>query len=271
MLNIIELEKRWFRYKIKSYIPHASIALSLSIIVIILLSIFSSDFVSKEESINQSIVAANAPVIVQPVIKQQIIQNKTNREIINVEADLVQNTFKQSDSQKVRLSPSLNFMKKMQNSVQPYYNNEPTTPNHEQKFLQNKQIKDTYRKEVVLSEVVEPAPIEHQKRIQIKHQNTQNDIYEIIKRFKKNNNPALSLFVAKKYYELENYRQAYNYSLMTNKINNEIETSWVIFAKSLVKLGKKEKAIQTLKKYVEHSGSNSAEILLNDIQSGKFQ
>lgn len=275
MLNVIELERRWFRYKVKSYIPHAIIALSLSIIIIILLSVFNNDSVSEEKSTKQALVTVNTPAIEQLTIKQQTTpKQKPDHEVIAVVRDIepipVQNTVKQSDSQKVRLSPSLDFMKKMQNSAQPYYNNEPTTPNNEKKSVQNKQTKDTYHKQVIQNEVVEPT-IQPKERVQIKHQNTQNDIYEIIKRFKKNNNPALSLFVAKKYYELGNYRQAYNYSLMTNKINNEIETSWIIFSKSLVKLGKKEKAMQTLKKYIKHSHSNTARILLDEIQSGKFQ
>jgi len=109
------------------------------------------------------------------------------------------------------------------------------------------------------------------KKLLITHQNTYNDIAEIIKRFKKNNNPALSLFVAKKYYELGNYRQAYNYALMTNEINKDIEISWIIFTKSLVKLGKKRDAIKTLKEYIQQSHSNSAQILLDEIQSGKFK
>jgi two-component SAPR family response regulator len=93
----------------------------------------------------------------------------------------------------------------------------------------------------------------------------------IIKRFKKNNSPALSLFIAKKYYEAEDYHNAYNYALITNNINREIESSWIIFSKSLVKLGKKELAIKTLQEYTGQSKSRSAKILLDEIQTGKFK
>ena len=135
-------------------------------------------------------------------------------------------------------------VKKMQNSVQPYYISKKTN-----------------------TESTQPTS----KKISIKRQNTQDDIHDIIKRFKNNNNPALSLFVAKKYYELGNYHQAYNYSLITNKINKEIKVSWIIFAKSLVKLGEKDKAISILKKYIQQSNSSSAQILLDEIRTGKFQ
>jgi tetratricopeptide (TPR) repeat protein len=118
----------------------------------------------------------------------------------------------------------------------------------------------------------EPTVEPYKKQvITIERRDSQNDIKEIIARFKKNNNPALSLFVAKKYYELGNYEQAYNYSLITNSINNDIEESWLVFAKSLVKLNRKEMAIKTLKEYIKYSHSGNARILLNDIESGKFK
>ena len=107
--------------------------------------------------------------------------------------------------------------------------------------------------------------------ISINKENTFQDIQQVIKRFKINNNPALSLFVAKKYYELKQYNKSYNYALITNEINPNIEASWIIFAKSLVKLKEKKMAITTLEKYIEHSNSNNAKILLNNIKSGKFK
>jgi len=64
---------------------------------------------------------------------------------------------------------------------------------------------------------------------------------------------------------------SYNYSLITNELNNNIEASWIIFTKSLVKLNKKEMAVKTLQQYVEHSQSNQAKLLLDEITSGKFK
>ena len=189
MLNIIELESRWFKYKVKSYLPHFSVLISLVIVFF---------FVQKPSKV---------------IVKKQIEM----------------------------IVPSV---KKMQNSLQPYY------------ISKKANTKST-----------QPTS----KKISIKRQNTQDDIHDIIKRFKNNNNPALSLFVAKKYYELGNYHQAYNYSLITNKINKEIKVSWIIFAKSLVKLGKRDKAISILKKYIQQSHSSSAQILLDEIRTGKFQ
>jgi len=275
MLNIIELEQRWLRYKIKSFIPHIVIVISLLIITLVLLSLSSSTTDNKQEIVEPTITPSNKEVIKKEPIEKIVPVKKTVSEetivVIPVEAVPQKKQAIQKESQKVKLSPSLDFMRKMQNSVQPFYNNTTPSDNYETDVPRSTKKINTRQAKVLETQAVESTPKQSEKRIQIKRQNTQNDIYDIIKRFKKNNNPALSLFVAKKYYELGNYRQAYNYALMTNKLNNEIESSWIIFSKSLVKLGKKDKAIKTLKKYIKHSHSTTAEILLDEIQSGKFR
>ena len=203
MLNIIELESRWFKYKVKSYLPHFSVLISL-VIVFSFIQKHSLYSIPKEE-----------------IIKKEVPTN-------------------------LKLSPSLDSV----NNI-------------------SLVATQTIIPDKLLVKAVSTQPIS--KKISIKRQNTQDDIHDIIKRFKNNNNPALSLFVAKKYYELGNYHQAYNYSLITNKINKEIKVSWIIFAKSLVKLGKRDKAISILKKYIQQSNSSSAQILLDEIRTGKFQ
>lgn len=270
MLNVIELERRWLRYKVKSYIPHLSIVISLLIISLLIFT-FSSN---QENSVKTK---KAVPVIDTPLAKPADIIQKPKEmpkpTVVHKPIEVIQTITEvvPHKSQKIKLEPSLDFMKKMNNSANPYYRSEPSINNYNapyEKPTQTEKKTITQKKEVVYEEIRKEKT---QQKINIKRQNTQNDIYDIIKRFKKNNNPALSLFVAKKYYELENYRQAYNYALMTNKINKEIETSWIIFAKSLVKLGKKDKATKTLKEYVKHSNSNRASILLDEIQSGKFK
>ncbi|MBL0708764.1 MAG: CDC27 family protein [Sulfurimonas sp.] len=113
--------------------------------------------------------------------------------------------------------------------------------------------------------------VEKTNTILIKRQSTQEDISYVIKRFKNNNDPALSLFIAKKYYELGEYDSSYNYALTTNQIDDSIDDSWLIFSKSLVKLNRKKEAIKVLKKYIKHSNSSQAKLLLRDIMSGKFR
>ena len=155
----------------------------------------------------------------------------------------------------------------MKNSVKYNKRTEKETVEKVSVRVQKRKIPQTlYSEEVIIQ-----TPIEKTHKISITRKETKNDISNVIKRFKNSNNPALSLFVANKYYELGNYTQAYNYALITNQINQKIEKSWILFSKSLVKLGKKKKAIEVLKKYTLSSQSNNAKLLLKEIESGKFR
>ena len=269
MLNIVDLEKRWFIFKLKSYIPHLSIFISLIVIISIFL-VFSRT----SQDISQATTTSTAAPL---VVKKEILPVKepllaTPKPVVKIEPVQVLKQEPQvlHDDKRVKLSPSLGFMRKMQGSVQPYYKNDVQDREQLQEQAPPPKTEVVEQEEVIVP-VHRPEAKPDVKKISIKRQNTQNDIYEIIARFKKNNNPALSLFVAKKYYELGDYEQAYNYALITNKINKEIESSWIIFTKSLVKLGKRDKAIATLKKYIKQSHSSGARILLDEIYAGKFK
>lgn len=284
MLNLVELESRWLRYKIKSYMPYTIILVSLCITFIILTLIFNNND-TNELQVNSK---KELPLEIQAQEKKQIEdkileptyereEKKVKDEEKTKEYTKLKEIKQQSDTPKT-LVPSMEFIKGMKNSSQPYYEDsddfeaqgeqEPI----EEIVIQNRpeiQVENqTLENKFVEEKVVEK---EISKKILIKRKNTQDDIVDVIKRFKKNNNPALSLFIAKKYYELGDYRNAYNYALITNEINRDIESSWLIFSKSLVKLGKKKLAAQTLREYTKKSHSDSARILLDEIESGKFK
>jgi predicted peroxiredoxin len=278
MLNISELEKRWLRYKIKSYIPHAVIFISLIVIIAIIVVFINKNQNTKKNSFEiAKIQTTSKEKKIEKVEKEKKVEKKieikkTNiiQEPIKKNSLLTDEIKKDNIKHKVKLMPSLDFMKKMQDSTQLYYQNEMSNDIYETENEHTTQKKSNKNIEK-LNDIQEKEPQELAKKINIKRRNEQNDIQEVINRFKKNNNPALSLFVAKKYYELGDYHNSYNYALITNEINRDIEASWIIFAKSLVKLNEKNMAIQTLKEYIKHSQSNSARILLDEITSGKFK
>ncbi len=105
----------------------------------------------------------------------------------------------------------------------------------------------------------------------IRRDDDMKDIQDVVARFKKNKNPVLSLFIAKRYYNIGNYQQAYNYALITNELDSSIEDSWLIFAKSLYKMKQKEMAIKTLKSYIQESNSVKAKIALDQMESGTIE
>jgi len=277
MLNVNDLENKWFKYKIKSYIPH--IIIFFIIVMIIIISIVFVDF-------NQNITEKKSQNTIQKIKNKQSETTEKSKVETKQKIQTPENKPKkikqhkkevQKKESKLILTPSLNFIKYMQDSTLSYYENDDTEDIIEKKVKKVKKI-EKKRKEVEkkIQKKVDKKQIsmtiqKAKSVITINKENTLQDIQEVIKRFKINNNPALSLFVAKKYYELGQYNKSYNYALITNEINSDIEASWIIFAKSLVKLNEKEMAVKTLKKYIKHTHSNNAKILLNNINSGKFK
>ena len=91
---------------------------------------------------------------------------------------------------------------------------------------------------------------------------------DVEKRFEQSHDTDDSLFLAKIYYSKKNYIKAEYWALQTNKINENIEESWLIFAKSKVKLGRKNEAMHILTNYIKKSNSAAAQSLLNKIKKG---
>ncbi len=281
MLNIHDLEKRWRRYKIKSFLPYVIVSIVLFAIVPAVYYFYTTNTkavpqkkpTAAKKTVpkpmlppkNKPAAVKAKPAAIQPepmAVQPKPIAVQPKPVTVQPKTVVIKKT-KETSFQ--TLKPSMNFMKNIQHEVR--------QPQCRYKKTKQKQFKERKVTEAVQDISVESPAIKKEKKINItiQRKETQNDIYEIIKRFKKSRNPALSLFVAKKYYELGNYKQAYNYALITNQINSNIEASWIVFAKSLMQLHQKNKAIHTLQEYIKVSHSSNAEILLNEIKSGKFK
>lgn len=284
MLNINDLESRWFKYKLKSYFPYILASIFITLIIILSQFIKISNFVPTQD---KKYANEKETTIIETasIPKATPTDSKPAESPIKV-ASKQANISTTNDEKKTLLAPSLKFINNIQedaiikNKHSVVTAKEPPKVFIEpQKTVAIKAVKKEVQEPQVIvtqpiieveSKVTSPA-VKIDKKISITRETTHDDIDEVIKRFNKNNNPALSLFIAKKYYELGDYHKAYNYALITNDINNDIEASWILFAKSLMKLGEEDMAKQTLTKYIKHSNSNRARLLLDQIISRKFQ
>jgi len=89
---------------------------------------------------------------------------------------------------------------------------------------------------------------------------------EVESRFSVAPDPDDSLFLAKMYYNKGSYRKAAHWALQTNKLNGDIEESWLIFAKAKTKTGQKNEAIRILSQYAKRSKSVKAKRLLKKLK-----
>ena len=262
MVNINDLEKKWLRYKIKSYMPHAILFVIAITTVLVIANTWMKKPLKEQTAADVLTAKIEAPVIKEEIeiVSQPITNRNQNEKIQQTSSTIVE---KKSTVAKITLFPSLNFISEI-NSSEPAQEHAIISDSIEEIEIV-KELDPSVQEKLETNNDVKGT-------VNIKRKNdTQSDIQHVITRFKKSNSPALSLFIAKSYYELGDYNQAYNYALITNEIDNNIEASWIVFAKSLVKMGQKDKAISTLREYVKHSKSSNAKTLLDEIVLGKMK
>ncbi|HHO65923.1 MAG TPA: hypothetical protein ENJ71_05340 [Epsilonproteobacteria bacterium] len=96
--------------------------------------------------------------------------------------------------------------------------------------------------------------------------NTPSAYKKIESRFSFAPDPDDALFLARVYYKNGNYRKAARWALETNKLNGDIEESWLIFARAKAKTGQKNEAIRVLSQYAKRSNSVEARKLLKKLK-----
>lgn len=289
MLNIHELERRWFRYKIRSSLPlviaGAVTAVALGLIIIFQPSLSSLKI--PPAPVEALKPAAEAPSAKPETSSADAAEAKEQLPPPAVAVQTEEQPAPKSSSPAasdakpaVMLAPSMQFLNNIEEDITLVYEEEsaakgsstppPAAPAPSAKPAAPA-VKSAPAVKTAAPVAAPAAPTEEKASITIIAREDADDLKDVINRFKKNKNPALSLFVARRYYDLQQYQKAYNYALITNEINNDIEDSWLIFAKSLVKLGQKEKAISTLKSHLKQSDSPKARMLLEDIIQGRFK
>lgn len=255
MLDIHNLEHRWLKYKIKSYLPHA-----VFVFFTVLLLFTASVWVWPKKTTSP-----------------HLSQSKTKLPVQNLSAVTKKPAVPQNDT--VILEPSMEFVQAL-NERERASEISSETPNVQTvKSATHVAVPlppPPVPKELLLPESQPVAakiqsPQSSKTMLSVNRNESPLDIVEVQQRFKESSNPTLGLFIARYYYDHGNYSEAYNYALKTNAINSHIDESWIIFSKSLVKLGKTDQAKKTLQLYISQSGSDTAKTLLDIIEKGNFK
>lgn len=231
MLDIAKLERRWLKYKIKSILPYT--------LLVILLGFTIPWIVSPNTSTVPPTSFKKSSV---PPLSQRT-DNGENSMILKPSMQFLQSMSAPSPSvEKVSFAPVSTVPSKI-SSPQPKIET------------------------AVLPPIAKPLhmPVQKEKISSIKRDDTAFDVHELEERFKNNSNPNLGLYIARYHYDHGNYTESYNYALKTNAINSTMDESWLIFTKSLVKLGKEDQAKKTLQLYISNSNSQSAKNYLDTL------
>jgi len=112
------------------------------------------------------------------------------------------------------------------------------------------------------SEIKKPVT---KKKVFISSQNV-GSLSFIKKKFYATNNISFSLLLSQKFLEKKEYTKALKWALISNEIDETSEKSWILFAQSKVKLGKKQDAVNALGVYLKNNNSIQVKKILDDIE-----
>lgn len=256
MLDIHHLERRWLKYKIKSYLPYGAIFFLLLFAIIATALLWPKHtYVSKPSQL----VSQNSNPDTETLHQTQVSLPNTNATILEPSMEFVR-TFDES-SHPITPSSSPETVKITKPDSKATAKQPPLPPIPKTLSFLDQQP----------SQAKVQPPATSNMTLTINRNESALDITELEQRFKETSNANLGLFIARYYYEHGNYSESYNYSLKTNAVNSRIDESWIIFSKSLVKLGKIDQAKKTLRFYISQSGSDTAKGLLDMIERGNFK
>jgi hypothetical protein len=252
MLDIKNLERRWLKYKVKSFLPYITVAI-LSLTLLIGISIWIDS--TKAET--------------KPIVQQKIVSPSLN---------ITKSTISTTEDNTTFIEPSMEFIQSFQNTQPHSEVSSPIVIGIKKSIQQPTNTGLTTPKTITMPEY-SPAPTvvptvsktNNNKSLSINRDESKLDIITLERRFKETSNANLGLFIARYYYARGDYNDAYNYALKTNDTNDKIDESWIIFSKSLVKLGKTDQAKKTLQLYISQSNSENAKALLEMIENGTFK
>ncbi len=96
-------------------------------------------------------------------------------------------------------------------------------------------------------------------------------IDDLIDSFSKHPTKELALLIAKTFYIKQQYAKAIKWSLRANTFDKTDPKTWILFAKSAYKMGKKERALEALRAYLEYLEDPRVKELYIQMVQGEFK
>lgn len=239
MYDIKPLEEEWKRYKKKKRKPWYSLIFSILIIGTLAFSFLNyKDVIFSKFENNESVVVDKPKpsvilldsALTTLEIKKEIIEKSTNDNNVEIETD---------DTNVI---------------------DDPMRYKHPNAKKISITVTEAIKKPVI---VETPRKKMHLNIIETTSASAYRDV---AKRFADTSDTDDSLFLARTYYEKGNNKKAIYWALQTNKVNSNIEESWLIFAKAKARSGHKSEAIRILSSYIKRSNSVEAKALLKKLR-----
>jgi len=249
MYDMKELEKKWFKYKLKQSIPWF-----LLLILILLVILYYNNRVTVNKMIRSYYGEIIKTYFPKPTEKNITKPLKTDEKNITVNVKKIEEKAAPI-IEEMNVSDEifdLNDTLHEANSSNPFFSSIKDIPQEKAKSPEEK-LEDEIEKR-------------HEKKyIYIKKS---SDTYkEVEKRFSVTQDPEDALFLARLYYEKKQYKKAEEWAFIANELNDQSEESWLIYAKAKAARGKKLEAIHILDSYLKKSNSLRARKLLEEYKA----
>ena len=232
MYNVEKLEKQWNKYRRKRVLLPAAIVLSIATLIVTFTYLkVTTNILDTNTSVAKVAIAKDASPKVKSILAKDKVQNKLGRLGTQVPS-LETNTMEEAKPERGDRIGQIIFQDKKE------------------------QVSKTKVKRKNLL-------------IQVTDRGNKNIANDIESRFAFAKDKSDALFLAKYYYDQNEYLEAEKWALEANKIDSNIEESWLIFAKSQARQGKRVESLKVLQAFFKETGSRNAKILIDKIRRGK--
>lgn len=260
MHEIEKLEKKWLKYRFKIFIKKIFFVIIFTVAFSLALNFYESkDHIpNKELSVNkvnkEDINISNVRKNRDDKLYLAKMEKKQKKE------QKIKKTDKKEENRSkniVFLSPSTKFLSHLEPiKTEKIYKKEDT----KNKIVkQQKTIEKTVENKVRKTKIV------------IKTKKDKNILERLIKKFEKNPDPKLAIFLSKSFFKKKYYKKALYWAIKANDLDSSNSESWILFAKTSVKLGKKDEAVNALRAYLTNYNSYKVEKLLQQILNGEYK
>ena len=271
MRKISELENKWFRYKVKKIIIPAIKVSSLYLLAVGAYYVYDKELIfdisnkstyltnvlgvsveNNASTKDNMLVTSTVPV--PPVIKPTIVEKV---EVVSL-APIIPIIDREKE-ERIKHTKKVYVPKKISQK----------TANKTIKAKPNTYLTSNELSSIKKVKRVEEVQVRKTKKINF-NMSSSNYIETMKNKFKKSKNPREALLLSKAFYADGKYDEAEKWALSANKLDSKLDESWLLFAKSKAKLGKKNEAIKILVSYYKKSHSSSAKQLIGKIKTGQI-
>ncbi len=264
MYEIEELERKWRKYKRKRLLSlFLKIVLTVPFLVVGVFFYLRYEPLTGEESKENASITAAAPTKEISKSDQKVIEKSIHKtpKTEKIESDSIQME-PQKTPKEVVLKPSMDFL----NNLEEYKKlSEP-----KQKRVENRP--KPKKQETLVKETKSSLEKKNKNVIKISKSESEQDVLKTLeKRFNKNKDPKTALFLSKAYYNKKDYVKALKWAIIANDLDSSNPQSWILFAKSSVKLGKKEQAVKALETFLRTNDNIEIKEVLYSIRRGELK